>query len=231
MAEKRMTFFEHLEEFRSRLVKIVIAMAITSSFGYYYAMDILVLLKKRLPSIDLTYQSMMEPFMIKFRLGILTGFILALPVIFYQILAFLSPALKGKEKRLLYILVVMMVVLFVAGAALGYYYIMPIGAKWLLAQDEGKLVRILNVSSFISFTMLFLLAFGVAFETPVVLIILMKLGIVSRQTLRKNWRAAYITLMSIAVMATPDWSLPPMIILGVSMIILYELTLLIVRWI
>ncbi len=169
--------------------------------------------------------------MAKFKLGVLFGFIMSTPIIFYQILSFLAPALKGKEKRLLYPMVAMMVVLFMMGASVGYYYVLPVGAEWLLAQDEGELVRLLNVSQFISFTTLFIIAFGVAFETPVALIILMKLKIVSRERLRQNWRVAYVSLLVISAMATPDWSLPPMLIMSAFMIFLYEFTLIIARWI
>lgn len=230
MAEKRMTFFDHIDEFRRRLIVIVVAMLISSSIGYYFAMDILTLLKQQLPAITLTYRSMMEPFMVKFKLGVMSGFFLALPIILYEVLAFLAPAFKGRERRIIYPMVFFLVVLFFAGAAFSYFYIMPLGAEWLLAQDEGKLVRLLNVSDFISFTMLFILAFGVAFETPVALMAMIKMGIVSRQTLRKNWRIAYVTMLIIAAIATPDWSLPPMLMLGSAMILLYELTIFLVRW-
>lgn len=230
MAEKRMTFLEHLDEFRQRLAKSLLALVICGIIGFYYAMEILELLKWRFPDFNLTYRGLMEPFMIKFKIGILAGLFMSSPIIFYQMLAFLAPALKGKEKRVLYPMVFLLVFLFLMGAGLGYYYIMPIGARWLLAQDEGKLIRLLNVSDFVNFTTLFLLAFGVAFETPLVLIILIKLGIVSRESLRKNWRIAYVTLLTISAISTPDWSLPPMLMLGASMIVLYELTLLLTRW-
>jgi len=225
-----MTFFDHIDEFRRRLVVIVVALLITSSIGYYFAMDILGILKQQLPAITLTYRGMMEPFMVKFKLGVLAGFLLALPIILYEILAFLAPAFKGKEKRIIYPMVFLLVTLFFAGAVFSYFYIIPIGVEWLLAQDEGKLVRLLNVSDFISFIMLFILAFGVAFETPVALMALIKLKIVSRESLRKNWRVAYVTMLIIAAIATPDWSLPPMLILGTIMILLYELTIFMVRW-
>ncbi len=230
LTEQRMTFFDHIDEFRRRLLIIVITLLITSSIGYYFAMDILGILKQQLPAITLTYRGIMEPFMVKFKLGVLTGFFLALPIVLYEVLAFLAPALKGKEKRIIYPMVFLLVVLFFAGAIFSYFYIIPIGVEWLLVQDEGKLVRLLNVSDFISFITLFILAFGVAFETPVALMALIKLKIVSRESLRKNWRVAYITLLVIAAIATPDWSLPPMLILGTIMILLYELTLFMVRW-
>ncbi len=230
VSDKQMSFFEHLGELRKRLTRIVLSLLIFSTIGYIYAFRILDFLKARMPDITITYSNLMEPFMAKFKLGILAGFLMSTPVIFYQILAFLSPALKGKERRFIYPMVVMMVVLFMMGSSIGYFYVLPVGAEWLLAQDEGELVRILNVSQFISFTTLFIIAFGVAFETPVALLVLMKLKIVSRDRLRKNWRIAYVTLMIISAMATPDWSLPPMLVMSAFMIFLYEFTLFIARW-
>ncbi len=128
-------------------------------------------------------------------------------------------------------MVLVMVVLFGMGASLGYFYVMPVAWTWLYTQgaDLG-IIQILSASDFINFVTLFLLAFGVAFETPLVLAALMKLKIVSHKTLRKNWRIAYVVMLIVAAIATPDWSLPPMLILGGSMIALYEATLLVTRW-
>ncbi|HEB12576.1 MAG TPA: preprotein translocase subunit TatC, partial [Actinobacteria bacterium] len=153
------------------------------------------------------------------------------PIIFYQILAFLAPALKGREKRILFPVVFVMVLLFSMGASLGYFYVMPVAWTWLYTQGQDLgIIQILSATDFINFITLFLLAFGLAFETPLVLAALMRLKIVSRATLRKNWRIAYVAILIIAAIATPDWSLPPMLILGGSMIALYEATLFAARW-
>ncbi len=227
MAERRLTVFEHIDELRSRLTKIVIAVILAGVVGFIFSHDILNILTARLdPKFNLVYRNIMEPFMARFKLGLIGGLILATPVIFYQLLAFLSPALKGTERRILYPMVFFMVLLFSMGAALGYFIVLPFAWTWLFSQGtELELIQILTVSDFINFVTLFLFAFGVAFETPLVLAIMMRLGIVKRETLRANWRIAYVVILIVAAMATPDWSLPPMLILGGSMIILYEATL------
>ncbi len=232
MAERRLTFFGHIDEFRRRLTYIIIAVLIAGSIGYFYADRILQLMIARLhPEFNLVYKSIMEPFMVRFKLGFLGGVIVTTPIIFYQILAFLAPALKGKEKRVLFPVVLVMVILFCMGASLGYFYVMPVAWTWLYTQGQDLgIIQILSATDFINFITLFLLAFGLAFETPLVLAALMRLKIVSRETLRKNWRIAYVTILIIAAIATPDWSLPPMLILGGAMIILYEGTLFIARW-
>lgn len=229
--EKRLTVLEHLDELRQRLVVSVIALLIGSAAAFNFTPALLRLARNHIiPGQRLYTSSVLEPFMVRFKLAFLLGFVIASPVIFYQILAFLTPALKRQEKKVLFPMVFFLVILFTAGAALGYYFVLPLGAKWLMNQGQGMVKPIINISNFINFVLLFIIGFGVAFETPLVLAILMRLGVVSRQALRKNWRFAYITILTIAAIATPDWSLPPMLILAGSMILLYELTLLIVRW-
>jgi len=226
-----MTVFEHLDELRRRIVISVLALIVGGSAAFNFTPKLLRIARNHIiPGQKLYTSSVLEPFMVRFKLAVLAGFVLASPVIFYQILAFLAPALKGKEKRVLYPMVFLLVLLFAVGATIGYYFVLPIGAAWLINQGQGMVEPILNVSNFVNFILLFVIGFGVAFETPLVLAVLMRLGVVSRQALRKNWRFAYVTILIIAAIATPDWSLPPMLILGVSMIILYELTLLTVRW-
>ena len=232
MADRRLTVLGHVDEFRKRLTYIVVSVLIAGAVGYFYADFVLEIMVARLrPEFNLVYKSIMEPFMVRFKLGFIGGLIVSTPVIFYQVLAFLAPALKGREKRVLYPMVLVMVVLFGMGASLGYFYVMPVAWTWLYTQgaDLG-IIQILSASDFINFVTLFMLAFGVAFETPLVLAALMKLKIVSHKTLRKNWRIAYVVMLIVAAIATPDWSLPPMLILGGSMIALYETTLLVTRW-
>ncbi len=232
MAEKRLSVFAHIDELRRRLTKIVIAVVILGSVAFMYSLTILDIMMARLdPSFNLVYKGIMEPFMARFKLGLIGGLILASPVIFYQILAFLAPALKEKERRILYPVVFAMVALFWAGASLGYFLVLPAAWTWLFTQGQAlDLIQILSISDFINFVTLFLFAFGLAFETPVIMAVVMRLGIVSRETLRKNWRIAYVVLLIAAAIATPDWSLPPMLILGASMIALYEGTLLAARF-
>ncbi len=232
MADLRQTVFQHIDELRRRLTYMVIAVLICGTIGFIFSFQILEIMRARLdPEFNLVYKTIMEPFMARFKLGLIGGLILATPILFYQILAFLSPALKGTEKRVLYPMVLAMVVLFAMGSSLGYFFVLPMAWTWLFSQGlELELIQILSVSDFINFVTLFLFAFGIAFETPLVMAIMMRLGIVSRQTLRTNWRIAYVIILVVAAVATPDWSLPPMLILGASMIALYEATLLTARF-
>lgn len=233
-SDRQMTFFQHFEELRRRLFVSFLAILIGTAVSYTFAFKyILPFLKKPVEplgvEVDLHYLSIIEPFMAKFKLAILVGIFLALPVICYQFLAFIAPALQRNEKKFFYPLVLVFVLLFLAGAFVSYSYIMPLGAEWLIGQAEDEVLPVLTVSQYISFAMLFLLAFGLAFETPLVIVILVKVGIVPREVLRKNWRVVYVVLMILAAIATPDWSLPPMLMLSAILIALYELSMLVTK--
>lgn len=229
--QRQMTFFQHFDELRRRLfvtfIAIIIGTAISYTFSFKYILPIL----KRPVDVELKlhYLNIMEPFMAKFKLAILVGIFLASPIIFYEFLAFVAPALKRNEKKFFYPLVAVFVLLFLLGAFISYSYIMPLGAQWLLGQAQGEIDAVLTVSQYISFVMLFLLAFGVAFETPLAIVILVKVGIVPRDTLRRNWRVVYVVLMILAAIATPDWSLPPMLMLSAILIGLYEISMLVTK--
>lgn len=217
-------------EVRSRLTWIVVPVVVLSLAGYPYSEKIFNILLSRLPDMTVTTQNFMEPFMLRFKVSVLTAFAACTPLIIYEILAFLTPALARKERRLLFPIVTAMAILFLGGATFSYYVVMPVGVKWLLAQAGETLLPLNNASDSLNFVILFLVAFGIAFEMPIVLYSLLRLRIVKYATLRKNWRVAYVTMFIIAAIATPDWSIPPMLMLGGAMLVLYEGTMLLVRF-
>lgn len=230
MTEKHLTFFEHLEELRQRLIVVIIAVLAMAAISYFFSFQILEILRRPAGSIQLNYTSILEPFMARFKVSIFSGVLVSSPIIFYQILAFLSPALRKKEKKFLFPAVAMLVVFFAIGVVVGYFFIVPVSIKWLMSQAGEVLHPVLTVSDYVKFMTLFLLAFGVGFETPVVILVLVKLGIIEYKTLRENWRFAYLVILVVAAIATPDWSLPPMLILGGSMIVLFEAAMLAARF-
>lgn len=231
VVEKKMTIVQHLEELRRRIIISFVAIFITAPFCYFYAFRILRILMRPAGKITLVYLSPIEPFLARFKIALWSGFFLAFPVILYQALAFVSPALQKKERKFIFPVIFGLIILFVSGAVFGYLYIMPVGLKWLLGQAGGVLKANLTVSMYVSFASLFLLAFGVSFETPLVILLLVKLGVVTPQRLRSNWRFAYMIILIVAAIITPDWSPVTMGIMAVPMIILYELSVLLSRYV
>lgn len=231
MAEKKLGFLEHLGELRKRIVRAAIAIVIAASVSYIFAYRIIDIVVKPAGDIKLHYLGPLEPLMVQIKIAIFAGLILSSPIWIYQLLAFLAPALKKKEKKVFYIVVIAIVILFFSGVLFGYFFIMPTGIEWLLKQGKGHLEQTITIDRYISFAGWFILGFGLAFETPVAILLLIKLGIIDRKTLRKNWRYAYVIILLVAAVITPDWNPVTMLLLALPMIVLFEITLIIGKFI
>jgi sec-independent protein translocase protein TatC len=225
-----MTYLQHLEEFRRRIIVCLVALVAGCSVSWLFAWDILDILKRPAGNIVLHYMKPMEPFMVRFKLCLFGGVLLALPVILFEILAFISPALKKKEKKSAVSVMAMIVVFFAAGVTLGYIYVMPVGVRWLLELAGDQMSPVLSASEYVSFAGWFMLAFGIAFETPVFIWMLVALGVLSPEQLRKQWRYAYIIILLFAAIVTPDWNPVTMVMVAVPMILLYEASILLARF-
>lgn len=234
MSEHEMTFLDHLDEFRKRLIASAIALALGATICYIFFEPILNFIKWPLPhdlkSNQLAVLGFMQFFMIRFKLAIIGGFIFASPLVMYQILAFFAPALKRNEKKFVFMLLPFMILLFLSGVAFAFFIVLPNAILWLMDQGAGQLTFINKADDYINFVSVFLLAFGISFEAPLVVMSLVKLGIVERKQLRKNWRIAYVVSFIIAAMATPDWSIISMGVLGIVLVLLFELSLFLSRW-
>lgn len=235
MSDLEMPFLEHLDELRKRLTYSVIALALGAIICYIFFKPIIELIKWPLPqdlkSVELTVLGFMQMFMVRFKLALIGGFLIASPFIIYQMLAFLAPAMQWNEKRYALKILPIMVLLFIGGVAFAFFIVLPSAILWLYDQGMGQLGFINRADDYISFVSLFMLSFGVAFEAPLVVMLLIKLGIADRQMLRQNWRYAYVASFTIAAMVTPDWSIVSMSMLGLTLILLFELSLLLSRWI
>jgi sec-independent protein translocase protein TatC len=229
-----MTFLEHLDELRRRIAFSLLALVIGTAIGYLFFDSIMVLIKWPLPhefkNIQPTVFGFMQSFMFRFKVSLISGFILSSPFIVYQVLAFFAPAMKINERKYIFIILPVLFLLFLGGVAFAFFIVMPNAMVWLLAQGAGQLGFILNAEDYINFVSLFALGFGVAFEAPLVIVLLIKLGIVDRKSLRKNWRIVYVASFVIAAIATPDWTIVSMMALGITLILLFEISMFFTRW-
>ncbi|MDP2182628.1 MAG: twin-arginine translocase subunit TatC [Actinomycetota bacterium] len=222
---KRMPFLDHLEEFRKRLVIVVITIAVSSTALYYWSWDMLdIILKPILPYIGkLNVFGPFESFTFRFKVALYGALVLTSPILIWQVLAFFLPALKPKERRYFVPTFIAGVVLFIAGNAFAYYVILDPAFKWMLGQVAGGSVEVLpDASKFLSGVTLLMLGFGLAFELPVVVFYLLLFDFISYKKLRASWRVVYVLLMLVAAIATPDWSPVTMGALFAALIALYE---------
>ena len=221
-----MTFIEHLEELRRRIIVMFLALLVAVCVGYVFSWEILDFLKEPASKADiplnLYYQTVLEPFMVRFKIAMYAALVIALPVILYEILAYIAPALRKREKRFMYSALFFIILFFLAGAAFCYFYILPVGLNWLVGQAAGRISPVLMAGDYVGLVALIMAALGLAFETPLVVWLVVRLGIVTPQRLHRNWRYAVIFILVFAALITPDWNPITMVLVAAPMFLLYE---------
>jgi sec-independent protein translocase protein TatC len=219
---RRMSFFGHIDEFRRRLAVVLAAVLLGSLIAYPFGLDIIKFLIRPLGlHAHLTAFTPLEAFWQRFKVGMFAGVIATAPIWIYELLAFISPALKPKERKWFFPGLAALVVFFFAGVVFCYLIILQPGFQWLAEQGGGVIQLLPRVSDYLSFVLYFLLGFGLAFETPIVVLVLVKLGIIKADVLFREWRWAVVIIMVVAAIATPDWSPITMGALSIAMLILY----------
>ncbi len=228
--EKAMTFLEHLGELRSRLMRALIYVAIGALVTGIFWQKIFKILLEPAGLDSVVALGPIDMFMAKFKLSLYSGLVLTLPFIIYEIMAFVAPALKRKERRVVLPLIFLSIILFYSGVVVGYYFIMPPGINWLLDQGGTVMEAFLTADRYLAFVFMFLAGVGISFETPIVVYILAKIGLVTPRSLLVNWRYAIIIIFTAAAILTPDWSPVTMGLFALPMIILYFLSILLVKF-
>ncbi len=224
-----MTLVEHLEELRQRLQYAILGLLAASGVGLIFVDEMLRFLLRPAGNVKLTTLTVLEPFLVKVKVAFLFGLAVSMPWIMYQIYAFVDPALTETERRRTIPLALLAGVLFACGIVFGYVLILPVSLHWLLAQAGTQFNALITANNYISFVLFFLLIVGATFETPLVILTLAFLGVVSPQTLRREWRIAYMIIAGIAVFGTPDWSPVTMLLVAIPMVLLYEFSIVLCR--
>lgn len=227
--EKNMPFIGHLEELRKRIIVVLAVFVVAFIPAYYFHNEILAFLTDPLENEKLIFLDITEPFLVNVKLAFFAAAAFILPLLLYQIVAFIKPALSKKVRRYLLIILVIFFILFIGGVLFSYKLMIPIALEWLLSQGEN-LTQSLTVNRYVSFIGWFILGSGILFELPLVLLFLIKANILTVKQLRRQWRIVYIVILVLCAIITPDWSPVTMAILAVPMILLYELSLLLARW-
>ncbi|HVN54642.1 MAG TPA: twin-arginine translocase subunit TatC [Anaerolineaceae bacterium] len=220
-----MTILEHLEELRSRLLKAVLAIIVTTSISAVGAQESIGFLARPIGGIhNLQATEVTEPIGVYMRVALLGGVILAMPVIVYQLLMFIVPGLTSKEKRWVYLAVPFASLLFVAGIAFAYYVMLPSAINFLVSNVIPGIDNRPKVSNYVSFVTNLMFWIGVSFETPLLIFVLAKLNIVTASQLARQWRIAVVVIAIIAAVVTPTVDPVNMSILMVPLFLLYWLS-------
>jgi sec-independent protein translocase protein TatC len=226
--------FSHLIELRSRLLKavaaVVVILLVLVPFANRLYTELAAPLVARLPQgAHLIATEVASPFVTPLKLAFYTALFIGMPMILYQLWAFVSPGLYKHEKRLARPLLVAAMGLFYLGCAFAYFLVLPAAFRFLTAVTPQGVEMMTDISHYLDFVMLMFFAFGLCFEVPVGVVILAAIGVVDVKQLRSGRRYAVVGAFAIAAFITPP-DITSMIMLAIPMCVLYELGVLAVGW-
>jgi Tat protein translocase TatC len=228
--EDRLTLVEHLDELRTRIVVCLVVFGVALALCFWQNHLLLEIASRPLPDghEKLITFGVAEPFTTTVTVSTYGALILSMPILVYQLYAYVLPAFSRSEKRVIMPILLLAPVLFLVGVAFAYFVVMPAAVRFLLNFNDTQFnvqVRARDYYSFFSMTML---AGGVIFELPMAILAVTRLGIVSVEQLRKNRRYAYL-LIAIVAAALPGVDPVSMLLEMVPLLLLYELSILLAR--
>ncbi|MBI2915083.1 MAG: twin-arginine translocase subunit TatC [Firmicutes bacterium] len=227
---ERFSLVEHLEELRRRLIVITAVLAATGGAAYYFTPSILARLMAGQKAIEeLVFLSPAEAFFTRMKLAFAVGFVASLPVMLWQIWAFVAPALDRRTKVFSFLLIPVSSLLFAAGAFFAYVGVLPFALRFFLGFSSAELQPLITVGNFVSFATFLILPFGIVFELPVVVFFLSRLGLVGPRFLSRNRKFAILGIFTMAALLTPGPDVFSQMMMAVPMVILYEISILIAR--
>ncbi|HTE15704.1 MAG TPA: twin-arginine translocase subunit TatC [Burkholderiales bacterium] len=228
MALTEDTFISHLVELRDRLLRALIAIVVAfaligfwPTYGVIYDFLALPLIQTLPAGSKMIATGVITPFLIPLKVGLMAAFMLVLPYVLYQAWAFVAPGLYSYEKKLVLPLVVSSTVLFIVGVAFCYYFVFGQLFRFIAGFAPASITPAPDIEQYLSFVLTMFLAFGVAFEVPVAIIVLVRMGVVSIQQLR-DFRGYFVVCASIAAAVVTPPDVVSMLALLIPMCLLYE---------
>jgi sec-independent protein translocase protein TatC len=231
--EARMSLMEHIRELRNRIVKVALALVVGSIIGWYVYPHVWHFIEApycRLPQTRDTFAGkgcklyvtgLFDGLFLRLKIAIVTGAILTAPVWFYQLWAFIAPGLYRRERRWAYYFVGTALPLFVAGGAMAYFA-MTKGIHFLLDMVPANVVPIITIDTYLSYAGAMLLIFGIAFEMPLVFVLLNLAGVLTHERFRKWRRTIIFLIFAFAAVFTPSPDPISMLLLAIPCVVLVE---------
>lgn len=236
--EFRATLVEHLDELRGRLVRSLVILVVAWIIGYYIQPGVYEFLmswgRKSVPkTVDYkeVFNSLTSPFMLKLKFGFFVGLILCAPLLVTQIWGFVRPGLKPTERKAFRSIVPFSLVLFLMGVAL-CWMILPMALSWFVsyASDFEGTAIYQEPGNLVFFILKMLLAFGVAFQLPVIVFFLSRVGLLTPELLMSSWRQATTGIFVISMFITPSNDALSMLMMAIPMTLLYVMTIYVVKF-
>jgi sec-independent protein translocase protein TatC len=228
-APGEMSLVGHLVELRNRIFRMALAVAVMSVVGFLFGDQIVAILKAPIPGgKPLYYTGLGDAFVIKLKIAIVVGIALAMPVILYQLWAFIAPGLTTRERRTIRPWLPLAFVFFALGTLIAYF-ILPFAAGFLIGFSTEDLQPLITAGAYFDFVTTMFLAFGLIMEFPILLYALSRVGIVTSQRLVRSRRMIILGIAIFATAITPGGDLVSPTVLGITMYLLFEGTLFFIR--
>ena len=225
-----MSLIEHLEELRSRIIIVAITIVLAGIVGFFLSEPIIAILRQALPEGKQTLLqiSVGESLAVRLRVALYVGIAISVPVILFQLWRFVTPGLTRSERRLIWPMLIVATLLFALGIGIGYFTI-PYALSFLLGLTLPGVETQLRLSEYVSFVSTVMLAFGLAFQFPVLLLLLARVGILNYRFLSARRRWAILAIVLFAIIATPGGDPLSSTVLSLVMYALFEGTLQLIR--
>ena len=223
-----MPFLDHLEELRWRLVKSIVSVILLSFVAFSFADYLIVFIRKPLGDVKLYNIAVTGTFYAYLKVSLIAGTLAALPIIFYQLWSFISPGLYKHERKLVIPLVLTSTILFLVGATFCFLIVLPISFVFLIGFAGELIENTITIGSYINFVGLLLMAFGFAFQLPLLSYFLAKVGLLRSEFLSRSRRYAIVIILIVGAILTPPDVFTQML-LAIPLYILYEISIIVVR--
>jgi sec-independent protein translocase protein TatC len=234
---KSAPLLDHLDELRKRLIYSVIFLALGLVVAFQYRIQLIDLLKGPLSysrlyqagDVQVVVTKLTAQFMLSLNISLWAGLALALPLILWQVWAFIAPGLYGHERKWAVPFIVGAGFSVLAGVTFGYTLVLPTMVRFFVDFLAGAVTPLLDLQDYMGMVITFLVAFGLAFELPILAVILTRIGIVNHVMLRKSWRFALVGIMVAAAIITPTPDPGSMLMVAGPLYVLFELGVLLSR--
>jgi sec-independent protein translocase protein TatC len=229
------TFISHLVELRDRLLRAILAVVLVFLCLFPWAKDLYAVLALPLLAVlpaggQMIATDVVGVFLVPVKVAFLVAFVIALPYVLYQAWAFVAPGLYSHERRLVLPLVIASSLLFVTGMAFAYFLVFPVVFKFMASIAPEGVAWMTDIDKYLSFVMTTFIAFGVTFEVPVVVIVLVRVGVVSLEKLKEIRAYVIVGAFVVGAIFTPPDVLSQ-VMLAVPLWVLYEIGLVLARFV
>lgn len=225
MTEKKLSFLDHLEELRKRILYLIACVGIFSIIGFIFSKNALNIIIQKAQLQSAYFFSPIEAFTSQIKVAIFLGIIISFPFILYQTWAFIGPGLTRKERSVSISYLASGMILFIIGNLFGYFILIPYGLRFLLSFGTEYLQPLMNVSKYLNFIIWSLLGSGFLFQLPLLLFFLMKLGIIDVDTVTKHRAEAIVVILILCAIITPTGDFFTLLLISVPLLLLFELSI------